>query len=428
MTPADALVVPPPDAGTHDTASDRDGPGVQLFRQRADELAEADAAGAIELWRSAVRAHPDSSEARWALIEAYFQTGNPKRAGRALLRAYRRGLPDFATALLTRAPGHAPAELYEQAMHDPALAFAAATGLVETGDPAAALPYLEARLTAKPGNHGGGFMLVSLVIRALSRLGEQGELAGFERLARLFSEYSKHEEVPVWGPYAAQWLVLRELAVTTDTLPRVVFRALAASVVRQDASRLSQRLRSYTEEHPSRARHAQHVLETHAPALYNTYGALLKPVDSGPPRGRSWLGIPWILFAFLAFRGVCHSQMSQNRAVATDASPDARSIAAPRTAPPPAPEVEVRYSQTSVDRAVSNLAWLAQDHDLPELGIGAATVGEAFPGDCAPLARGMETLVGLTRRQDAGIITEVQSLFIEFERACPLDAKMVPKP
>lgn len=406
-------------------------PDLELFRRLALGLAEQDLEGVVEIWRSAVRRHPDSAEARWELIEAYFQAGKPKRAGRSLLRAYRRGLPGFAAALLARAPGHAPAELCEQAKHDPALAFAAATGLVGMGDPSGALPYLEARLTLEPGDRGGGFMLAHVVIEALSRLGEQGEVVHFERLAQLFSEYLKRNEAALRGPHAAQWLVLRELGATAHALPRFVFRALAESVVRQDAAQLMLRLTRYAEEYPHGAADAREVLKLSAPGLYNAYAPLLQPVapvgflPDWRPKTFGWSSIlPLLFLAFTGFRICTHSGTSANRASASYSWP--RSTG--RTAPPPLPAADMYYDRARVDAAVRNLSRLANDRYLTELGLGALAVKEGFSGNCANLAHEIAVLVRLSRDQDASLITEVESLFIEFQHACPMHADEVPKP
>src|SRR5687767_7082178 len=59
-------------AATEGLDPDQTEADLELFRRLALGLAEDDLAAAVQIWRSAVRRHPDSAEARWELIEAYF--------------------------------------------------------------------------------------------------------------------------------------------------------------------------------------------------------------------------------------------------------------------------------------------------------------------------------------------------------------------
>lgn len=311
-------------------------------------------------------------------------------------------------------PGRAPAELFERAKHDRDLALAAATGLARHVDVSAALPYLRIVLATGPGD---SFRIPALVIETLGRLGERGEVGRFRKLAGRFERYVKDNDITLWGPHAAGWLVLRELSGVARKLPTPVFSSVAGSVRTGDALSLSDELELYAERNPARARRAQQTLKAQAPTLFDAYGALLQR--------RQRFRVGWAPFLVVALFGLRALVPATAPLTVTPPEPTPSGSAAPVT---PSPRDFGAIYHQSVYRAIERLAGLAREKQLHELEARVLALGQAFPGGCPTLAREMEAVVRLTRNQDPAMIAEVKSLWFEFERVCPVKARLVSEP
>ena len=412
---AEVASVPGADEPVHENVSvTSDDRSLQRFRERAAALDDSDTRGAIKLWRTAVREHPESAEARWALLQAYDEAGDEERVGRVLLKGYRRGLEGFGPELLARVPRRAPAELFERAKHNRDLALAAAMGLARHVDVSAALPYLRIVLATGPGD---SFRIPALVIETLGRLGERGEVGRFRKLAARFESYVKDNDIALWGPHAAEWLVLRELSGVARKLPSSVFSALADSVRTGDATSLSDELELYAERNPAQAKRAQQTLKAQAPALFDAYGALLQR--------RQRFRVGWAPFLVVALFGLRALVPATAHLTVTPPEPTPSGSAAP--VPPSPHDFRAIYHQ-NVYRAIDRLEGLAREKRLYELEVRVLALGEACPGGCPALAREMDAVVRLTRNQDPAMIAEVKALWFEFERVCPVKASMVREP
>jgi len=385
----------------------------------ADALEAGDTRGAIRIWRAAVRARPDSAEARQRLVEAYTEAGDDERAARALLRGYRRGFDGFAAALLSQAPAHAPAELFERAQQDGGLAFAAAAGRLKQGDPDAALPYIAMGIRSEFGN---SFQTASLVIAALGQLGKRGDVVRFRELAELFATHAKENQLVLWGPYAAQWLVLRELSLVADQLPAFVFKSLAGAVFETDAASLADDLSLFAEANPEEAKRAERALKEHAPRLHAAYGPLFAPA----PRFRKGWSFGWMpvmpvimLLSLLARLFVGSGGTTEY-------------VEVPRPVPSTtwAPSFVVapgQYDEKKVEQAVGELYSLARERGQSKLQDSLSAANRAFAGDCRRLAREIATVVEATQNNDA-MLPHARTLWVEFARACPAQVTMVDAP
>lgn len=293
-------------------------------------------------------------------------------------------------------------------------AFAAAMGHLRERDPFAALPFIEACLGSGSGSSYRG---ATLVIEALVRFAQQGEVSAFVKLSERFANHVKEDQVVLWGPHAARWLVLRELSVVAAELPEFVFGSLASSVFEEDAASLVEELGLYAAREPKQARRAQRVLKAYAPSLFSAYGALLVPVEPFKKGWKiGWVPIVALVFGLLRLFG----GGTTSEEIAAPA-PHSR-LAVPRTPP------LQRYDRTSVHHAIDELTWLAQEHRRPELQSKLVAVGEAFTGDCTSLAREVNAVVELTPDKDANMTNHARTLWTEFARACPLQAGEVPAP